>query len=324
MVGNSQVAARDGLTGALLWQVPVPGTGGGAPNVADFDGDGGAEIGIAGLAAYTVFDGPDGKVIWSKQTQDYSSSMTGSSVFDFEGDGQAEVVYNDELTLRIYKGSNGDVLMSTPNGSGTLFEYPIIVDVDADNNAEIVFASNDYAYGSHHGIRVFGDAHDHWVSTRKIWNQHAYHITNINEDGTVPLNEEPSWTAHNTYRCNLQMAYDPLASPDAQIDAWPPDTLECPEKVILTVLVRNTGTLSMPKGTEVGFYVGPPDAGGVLAGVVLTDKQLEPGDETTVTFHLDVTGIQGTVEVYVVVDPNGKVSECLEDNNTAVIMAGCN
>jgi hypothetical protein len=318
-VGDSTVAARDGLTGALLWQVPVPGTGGGAPNVADFDGDGGAEIGIAGLAAYTVFDGPDGKVLWSKTTQDYSSSSTGSSVFDFESDGEAEVVYNDELTLRIYKGKTGDVIYSTPNGSGTLFEYPVIVDVDADNNAEIVVASNDYAYGSFHGIRVLGDATDHWVSTRKIWNQHAYHITNVNEDGTIPLQEQPSWVAHNTYRCNLQMAFDPAASPDATIDAYPIDTLECPEIVVLTVLVRNTGTLPMPKGTEVGFFVGPPGQGGVLAGMVLTDKELPPGGETTLIFKLVVKDFIEKVTVYAVVDPNGKVSECIEGNNTVEI-----
>ncbi len=25
------------------------------------------------------------------------------------------------------------------------------------------------------GLRIYGDANDSWVATRKIWNQHAYH-----------------------------------------------------------------------------------------------------------------------------------------------------
>jgi len=234
------------------------------------------------------------------------------------------VVYNDEVTLRVYSGPTGEVLFSTPNGSGTLFEYPVVADVDGDNNAEIVVAANDYAYGGHHGIRVFGDALDHWVSTRRIWNQHTYHITNIHVDGTIPKGEVPSWKAHNTYRCNLQMEYDPLSSPDPTLDAWPVDTLMCPEHLLLTILVRNTGTLPVPAGLEVGFYVGPPDAGGLLAGTELTDEELEPGGELTVEFILDASLLGGIGDIYVVLDPNGKISECDEGNNLSVIKdAGC-
>ncbi len=319
VAAGSMLTARTGATGAQLWSKSVPGTGGGAPNVADFDGDKLAEIGIAGMAAYTVFNGEDGSILWSKSTQDYSSSMTGSSVFDFEGDGVAEVVYNDELNLRVYSGPTGDVVFSIPNGSGTLFEYPVIADVDADNNAEIVVASNDYAFGSHHGIRVLGDASDHWVSTRRIWNQHTYHISNVNEDGTIPVQESPSWTEHNTYRCNLQMAYDPLASPDGTVKTWPIDTMGCPEYVLLSVLVRNIGTLPMLKGTEIGFFAGPPDQGGTLAGTVQLGVDLEPGGEAMIEFKMPMAGIVGPVDVYVVLDPSLKLSECDETNNSGVV-----
>ena len=323
-VGGNHVTIRDGLTGAQAWSVSVPGTGGGAPIVADFDGDGGAEIGIAGKAFYTVYDGEDGSIIWSKGTQDKSSSRTGSSVFDFDGDGVAEVVYNDELTLRIYSGPTGEVIYSTPNGSGTLFEYPLVVDVDADNNAEIVVASNDYAYGNHHGIRVFGDAIDHWVSTRRVWNQHAYHITNINQDGSVPVQEADSWVAHNTYRCNLQMDYDPLASPDATVEPWPMDTMPCPNSILLVVLVRNTGTLPVLAGAEVGFYIGDPDDGGLLEGIALTDEDLPPGGELLMEHMLGVQGLEMPFDVYIVIDPNGIISECDEGNNVAVLKeVGC-
>jgi hypothetical protein len=319
VAAGSQLTVRDGATGALVWSKAVPGTGGGAPNVADFDGDKLAEIGLAGMAAYTVFNGEDGSILWSKTTQDSSSSMTGSSVFDFEGDGVAEVVYNDELNLRVYSGPSGDVVFSIPNGSGTLFEYPVIADVDADNNAEIVVAANDYAFGSHHGIRVLGDATDHWVSTRRIWNQHTYHISNVNEDGTIPVQESPSWTDHNTYRCNLQMAYDPLASPDGTLKTWPVDTMGCPEYVVLAILVRNTGTLPMLKGAEIGFFVGPPDQGGWLAGTVNTQVDLEPGGEVMIEFKLPMAGIVGPVDIYVVLDPAGKLSECDEGNNSGMV-----
>jgi hypothetical protein len=36
------------------------------------------------------------------------------------------------------------------------------------------------------GIRVYRDASDRWVSSRRVWNQHAYAVTMVDEDGTIP------------------------------------------------------------------------------------------------------------------------------------------
>lgn len=47
-----------------------------------------------------------------------------------------------------------------------------------------------------------------WASSRPLWNQHSYHITNINDDLSVPPREPDSWAYHNTYRTQ-----SPLDSP---------------------------------------------------------------------------------------------------------------
>lgn len=164
--------------GAVVWDVALPTTGGGPPTIADYDGDGEPEIGVAGATAYVVLKA-DGKVLWSQVTKDASSQQTGSSVFDFEGDGAAEVIYNDELSLRVYSGTNGaEKLKIVGHGSGTIYEYPLVVDVDGDGQSEIVVINNNYAYGTKTGVTVIGDKDKSWRPTRKIWNQHAYSITN--------------------------------------------------------------------------------------------------------------------------------------------------
>ena len=33
---------------------------------------------------------------------------------------------------------------------------------------------------------VYGDANDQWVRTRKLWNQHAYHITTVTSTLGIP------------------------------------------------------------------------------------------------------------------------------------------
>ncbi len=142
---------------ALASVAGVPQIGiGGPPTIADFDGDGRVEFASAGASAYHVFDldcrgtptaatcpslRTDG-IAWVAQSQDYSSNTTGSSVFDFDGDGRAEVVYGDECFTRVYDGISGKVLYSRYRTSCTWYENPLVVDTDADFNAEIVSTSN--------------------------------------------------------------------------------------------------------------------------------------------------------------------------------------
>jgi hypothetical protein len=187
--------------GTRLWQTALPGGGsGGAPTVADFDGDGQPEVGVAGLGAYTMFD-TDGSVVWSNPTEDDSSSRTGSAVFDFEGDGVSEVVYADEHDLFVYSGPDGAILLDeTGHASGTLYEYPLIADVDNDGSTEIVLASNDYGIAGWQGITVIGDLHDSWAPARPVWNQYAYHITNVASDGSIPATQQPNWLSWNNFR----------------------------------------------------------------------------------------------------------------------------
>ncbi|MBI3801634.1 MAG: VCBS repeat-containing protein, partial [Deltaproteobacteria bacterium] len=207
--GNVFLLEHDGT---LKWgPVAIPGGGtGGPPTVADFDGDGQPEIGVAGAARYAVFE-TDGTLKWQATTQDFSSQITGSSVFDFDDDGNAEVVYNDELKLRIFEGKTGAVLFETLNPTGTITENPVIADVDNDGHADIVVVRNDIGgfatvsgLADKQGIFVFTGRANNWVRTRRIWNQHAYHITNVTEDARIPAHERPNWLTSglNNFRTN--------------------------------------------------------------------------------------------------------------------------
>ena len=142
IVSNGSIFVRDNSDN-LIWQQTIPGGGhGGTPTVADFDGDGNAEIGVAAASQYSVFNGEDGAIIWSTPVNDASSNVTGSSVFDFDGDGTAEVVYADETTLYVFDGPTGETLFEVVNSSGTALEYPVVADIDNDSHAEIVVAAN--------------------------------------------------------------------------------------------------------------------------------------------------------------------------------------
>lgn len=302
-------------TGQVKWGgISIPGGGrGGPPTIADVDGDGQPEIGVAGASRYVVLE-TDGSVKWTSATQDVSSGVTGSSAFDFNGDGNTEIVYRDERFLRIYNGNNGQTLYQLPMSSGTAYEYPLIIDVDNDGNAEIVVAADNKPGGLQTGIFVIGDLNDTWVSTRQIWNQHSYHITNINDDGSIPIREENSWQSLNTYRLNLQTNYNPLAAPD--LTASYLKTEDVNGKTTITTRIGNGGSIFVASGVNVAFYKGDPKAGGMILGTSKTTKELDVGAFEDVSLTISSASIQN---IWIVADDdgngNGQVNECDEENN---------
>jgi hypothetical protein len=300
--------------------------GGGPPTVADFNGDGYPDVALAGGVGYAVLDGrklmdpsiagPD-TFLWVKQTHDCSSAATGSSIFDFNGDGRAEVVYSDEFFLRIYDGETGDVLFETCNTTGTLIEYPVIADVNSDGRADIVVASNAYAYSCNgtkqSGIRIFESTTDTWVRTRRVWNQHAYHITNVEEDGTIPAHETPNWTVPglNNFRQNKQPGSE-FAAPDAVVSVAVP----CGAHAI-TATVRNVGEAALPAGLLVTFWSGAPQTGTIL-GQASTIAPLYSVQSELVTIALDNPApdvANGATPIYAEVHVPASVHECRPDNN---------
>ncbi|NEQ97459.1 MAG: hypothetical protein F6K30_12165 [Cyanothece sp. SIO2G6] len=303
--------------GTVKWGgVSLPGGGrGGAPTVADMDGDGEPEIGVAGASRYVVFEA-DGSIKWQQPSQDRSSAVTGSSVFDFEGDGRAEVVYGDELFLRIYDGTTGNVRYALPKGSGTTYELPVIADVDADGHAEIVAVANNFHVGQQRGIFVIGDRNDTWVPTRQIWNQHSYHITNINDDGTIPQYEENSWQLYNSYRLNTLTTGNPGGAPDLVTSYV--RLYRTFNGTTITARVGNGGSQFVAAGVNVAFYQGDPLTGGVLLGTTQTTTQLDIGRFEDVSLAVTDSSI-ALEDIWVVVDDNGLgqglVRECHEENN---------
>lgn len=378
-VTNSTIVVLDGATGATLigpggtWAdatFTIPGAGvGGAPTVADFDGDGLPEISTAGRSAYVVYD-PDclasppraggdcapartDFIRWTAVTQDFSSSVTGSSVFDFQGDGVAEVVYNDECFLHVYDGRTGtEVLeMPLPNSSRTGYEYPIVVDVDRDGNSEIVVTANRdqavsrdncpaaystvfgvpvaeldpaYAMGTR-GVFVYGDPMDRWVRTRPIWNQFGYHVTNVGDLGESPTVETDNWTVEglNDYRQNVQ-GTGVFNAPNLTVTLEAVSACDRGE-VRLSAVVRNVGARGAAPGVAVRFFQTMP-APEVMIGTATTTTALLPGGSERVTVTATSIPLDTDLTFEARVDgatASPPVVECNGDDNAATDTARC-
>jgi hypothetical protein len=170
------------------------------PAVGDLDGDGFPEIVVAATNLVYVFE-HDLTFKWTQNANDQTGA-SGPTTFDFEGDGRAEVVYADEGNVYIWDGTNGGEKYRAERGSRTIVDNPVIADVDNDGHADIILSMESPIAGGRHGLIVYSNLKNNWVATRRVWNQHAYHISNISESGIVPALEIPNWQTENVYRSN--------------------------------------------------------------------------------------------------------------------------
>ena len=309
VVSTGKVRLQSSVDGKSLWSINLPGGLGGPPTIADFDGDTLPEIGIAGQSRYSVIEG-DGTVLWTNVTQDGSSGITGSAVYDFEGDGIADVVYADETNLWIYAGNDGAVkLKFEPHNSGTRLEYPIIADVDGDDQVEIAFVSEPYN-GNYSGITVIGDADNSWTPGRKIWNQHAYHITNVKDDGTIPPKADQNWKFYNNFRSGDLAPPDGGLAPDLKVIG--PDSCfnECQgaDKAQIWVQLGNAGSAPLVAGAIIQVYATVMGVESLVQEIPF-DQLLQPGEyAAAIPIVVDTKDVE---KIRIVASP--KEPECFVD-----------
>jgi hypothetical protein len=289
----------------------------GPPAVADFDGDGQVEIAVPASQQLEVWE-IDGTRKWGVTIQD-NSGIAGVSGYDINADGVYEVLYTDEVRLRIFDGKTGAVLYENTNhSSATLWEYPVIADVDGDGSAEIVIASNGSIW---RGITVLGHNGDGWAKSGATWPVHDFAMTNVEPDGHVPTPAPKSWDVYNVFRARPTVddaAVDLIATVvDACFSGCEEDS-----PASLSVQVANQGGVDSSAGIPVSLYALNGTVETLLGTQTLT--AVLPAGESVDTLVFEFTkGDFGSDGVIVRVDDDGTgtatgvQTECDEANNWA-------
>jgi hypothetical protein len=321
-------------TGEVLATIALAGASG-SPVVADFSGAGpeiGVQHGTPGGCAVSVFH-YENHALTKKWSHDLTvcSGLLTATAFDFNGDGKVEVIAHDDCRILVLDGPTGaQVELTMPASHATWTEFVSVVDVDGNGVADLLFSTND-AFGNgpagiatycsytgteaaSHGVFVFSDPAERWMPTRRVWNQQAYHITNIRSDGTLPPHETQSWSpaGYNNYRVSAQTKG---TAPDFVVSLGA-DLSMCPDALTLVATVANAGTQGAPAGVTVDF-----SSGGTLLGSAMTTMALLPGATQALTFT--VSSPPGSAMYQVTVDGMGAVAECNATNDTDALTAGC-
>lgn len=264
---------------------------------------------------------PPPHVLWTLTSQDETTGTVGASAYDFDADGADDIAYSDECRVTILSGRDGTPRWVASNPSLTLFEYPVVADVDADGEAELAVVGNrryfeqigelgcpgrlDPWMGANGGLRVYGDTLDAWGPTRATWDQHTYVADALADDGTVPAEVTRPWDEHNTVRANPRPVGDRTPLPDLRVGALRARYAETCGRGPLRVeaQIENRGMVAVAAGVTVRF-------GAVTSR---TTAPLLPGAaEWVVSPPIRRDGVDGALTVSV--DADGSVTECHEAN----------
>ncbi len=249
-------------------------TSGSRALLADVDNDGYTEIlftYVTNIAAYKYVSATQGlQQMWQKSTTDLSGATT-MTAFDFNQDGFVEIVYRDETDLRIIDGTTGNNISTFVCLAPTAVDYPVIVDLDHDGQAEMIASYCSYNNNEdlHAKLQVFhSPANVTWSPARYVWNQHGYNVVHVNNDLTVPVTNfnpataftDPQGVTRRPFNNFLQQAtkldmygrpFMPLANATMTGDT---SILYEDNGMVITYRFCNTGGLALNSPFPITYY----------------------------------------------------------------------
>ena len=344
------VVSRNAVTGSqvYIWNprtqtiidgpvdiLPLDNNAAGRATVADFDGDGANELAIVSHNFLSIFES-DFSVKWRSPSDD-GSRRTSATAFDFEGDGDMEVVYRDETTLRIFDGITGAIKTSLSCGSGTRVEMPVIADVDADGEAEIICSCNNL--GGAQRTVVFTSDQTPWLPTRKVWNSLHYAPTFINDDLTIPAQRQDKADiprldvyAAQAYITDTAGNIVYPALPDFVTTFDSATVTNCTDdSTLVYVTICNDDANALIYDYPISYYNGDPNSGGTLIGT----RTVRNSDVTILSsncYQYAFNAPNQPIDLYITPNDNGtgtfgypttSLEECDSTNNVANGEIGC-
>lgn len=315
-------------------------------SVFDFEGDGAAEAVYADECFTRIYEGSTGEVLYSA----FRTSCTwfeNPVIADPDGDSNTEILIGSNANCNascpaidpIHPGNRCEAAADCLSGlcdegfcrcaddsecrEGYSCETPM---PGTAGTGDTCRAEHPPGVGQV-GLRVLRDALDRWVSSRPMWNQHTYSVTNINDDGTVPMTSE--WEANfsnpnlNNFRQNVQGEAAPGTQPDITGDVDEGVCRTSGEERVLTATVCNRGTRTVGASMPATFYVGEPADENILC-VSFTEGPVPVGGCLDVSCVIDVD-IEGKVTMVVNDDGQGgrTTTECNDENNSDDVTIIC-
>jgi hypothetical protein len=154
-----------------------------------------------------------------------------------------------------------------------------------------------------------------------VWNQHAYSITNVNDDLSIPVDATPNFTTYNSWHSAMAVSDAEALRMDLSGTINNVCEDDCDKGVVVvTYQIFNLSETLFEGPLNVSFYA---EHGDTMSLVETIELELSLASGTTtegITSYLHAEETIGSEGLIMVVDDNGSgtgmVTECSEIDNT--------
>ena len=242
------------------------------PAIGNIDDDIWPEIIVHTSRTIVIFDdyvegggpnwGTNNASIKSLSPSGDDTAIAGITLFDFNNDQVSEIVFRGEEELKIYN-QDLETLSRIQCESGTASEYPVIADINLDGHAEIICSCDerdDTGFLMVGKLVTFQSENNSWSNTRKIWNQYSYFGVNVNDNGTIPVQQQNPHIIGDSVIMNAFLQQQNIKTnqplPDAELIS---NEIYCSnDSLFVKSVICNYGDSSLDAVTPVTLYDGDP------------------------------------------------------------------
>jgi len=283
--------------------------------IADIDSDGESEVIVAATGSLAAFEQDFSTKWFNSINEGFTGLLNAPVAVDLNGDGRLEILAKSDEGILVFEGETGRILDRGALLSNAAWGSPIPVDVDRDGKIEIVTHTNSDTSngGTSNGIFVFGNSS--WTSGPSSWSKYNYIAGQFNDQLQLVDEDFFPWLSHNSVRTvqpseSGQASLIDLALIDLIVEPSEDGTVSARVKPI------NLGTRDLDTRAIVRLHRGSP----AFPGEILEEKEifaLPVGESTELVFNpFALSDLDESV--FVTIEPDGRIPECISTNNFAV------
>lgn len=286
----------------------------GPAHIGDLDGNGTPSICVTRnyrMIAYTYNGSNTFQQKWLINTVD-QSGCTGITSFDFDQNGIQEIVFRDENNLQIING-NGTTATPISNincASLTVNDMVLVADIDHSGKARICVTC-----GSENNANVViyeSNTSNGWAPARGIWNQYAYHVNNISNDGSIPIHQQNNAASELSNNFYVQSTLldemgnylSPACDASIVINCVTNNQINGTLEINYTVSNDPQSSKAIATGCPLSVFGSDPLIGNAPLHTTSINTSLTPGQSYTGTVTL-ASSLFNSSEVYLLINHNG-------------------
>ena len=261
---------------------------------------------IAGSTRWLLALDDNLSLMWTQIGIADVSKTSDAVIFDLQGDGSQEVIYRAEYLggtdspyLYVIDAATGAKQDSLQMYQGTYTVDTGVMIADVDNDGEVEIVTNGGTSPANLRLYVVNSCSQQWTCGRRMWNQQYYHPAFVDDDLTIPEQQQDHGTVPDINAWGIQCSFKDVAGdyacplPDINIVIDNVVKLDC-DSMDVSFTVCNDGLKPLQEpgcpavATYVTFYNNDPLTGGTVLSTVL----LGPG------LNAISSCVSGTITLY--------------------------